>query len=230
MQISIIIPTLNEQENIGCLIAYLKKYGENNISDLIVVDGGSEDDTCKVAKAAGAEIYVASVKGRAPQMNYGASRAKGTLLYFLHADTLPPPSFATDIIAAVSEGYLIGCYRFKFNSDKLLLKINAFFTRFDRIMCRGGDQSLFITRQLFDQLNGFDKNLMIMEDYDIIQRARKIHEFKIMPKDMLVSARKYNHNNFFMVNMANFIIFMMYFLGFSQPAMVKTYKKMLDYR
>lgn len=228
MKISIIIPTLNEAENIRQLLPNLLKNGGKHLAEIIVVDANSPDDTLQIAKKMGAVALLSPHRGRAKQMNFGAKQASGEVLYFIHADTRPPASFTKDILAAIEEGYLIGSFRFKFNSDKYLLKINAFFTRFDRLMSRGGDQSLFITKSEFEALKGFDEHHRIMEDYEFIIRARKTLPFKIIPKSVTVSARKYEQNNYFRVNIANGIVYTLFLMGASQDTMIKTYNRLLN--
>lgn len=228
MQISIIIPTYNEAEHIEYLVNYLWQHGKDEVTQIFVIDGGSQDNTLEMAAKAGAEAFHSPNKGRAAQMNFGAALATGDILYFVHADSLPPETFVRDIAASINNGFPIGCYRFKFRSDKLMLRFNSYCTRFDRIMCRGGDQSLFVTRGVFDELNGY-KDFLIMEEYDFIIRARKKYPFSIMPKDVLVSARKYDHNSYFRVNLANLTVFLMFFAGFSQTKMVNTYKTMIKH-
>ena len=131
---------------------------------------------------------------------------------------------------AIAENYPIGCFRFRFNSDKKILRFNSYMTRFDRIWVRGGDQSLFITRTLFDSLEGYRDDFKIMEEYDLITRARQQATFKIIPKDVLVSDRKYDNNSFLKVQLANATVFTMYRFGASQDAMCKMYRRLLDYR
>jgi rSAM/selenodomain-associated transferase 2 len=228
--LSIIIPTYNEAENIGILINYLKKHSPENSVEIIISDGGSIDKTVKVAKEAGAAAVVSPKKGRAAQMNYGASMAKGETLYFIHADTFPPESFVLDIEDAVKRGFQIGRYQTRFDSDKFILKLNAFFTRFDLFVCYGGDQTLFMTKQLFNQINGYKEDMLIMEDYDIVSRAKRTGKYKIMKKSALVSARKYETNSWFKVQNANRTIVNMYKKGGSQQDMVSKYKEMLVYR
>ncbi|GAC1481030.1 MAG: hypothetical protein NVS1B13_02560 [Flavisolibacter sp.] len=142
--ISVIIPTYNESETILNLILYLKKFGGSNLKEIIVCDGGSQDDTLNKAKLAGAEVYTCAQNGRASQMNFGASIAQGSILYFVHADCLPPKSFAKDIRGSIQEGYSFGRFRTKFDSKNKILKINAFVTRFDLFIAYGGDKTLFI--------------------------------------------------------------------------------------
>ncbi len=227
--ISIIIPTYQEAENIGRLVGYLKKYAATD-TEIIVSDGASTDETVSLAQAAGAQVSLSPQKGRAAQMNHGASLAKGDILFFVHADTFPPQSFCNDITKAVSKGFGLGRYRTAFNSPSLILQLNAFFTRFDLFVCYGGDQTLFIQKNLFAQINGFNDGMRIMEDYDITVRARKLARYAILPANAMVSARKYDTNSWWKVQRANYTIVQMYKRGASQEAMVNQYRAMLDYR
>lgn len=229
MKVSIIIPTLNEAENIGKAVERLKAGSQGLHCDLIVVDGGSDDHTRAIASEAGAKV-LQTPPGRALQMNHGVEHSNGELLYFVHGDTLPPVDYLDKILKAVEEGYPVGCFRFRFDSDSWLLKVNAYFTRFNQIWCRGGDQSLFITREAFTSLGGYRNDYRIMEDYDLIIRARKQYPFKVIPDDVIVSARKYETNSYLRVQAANFVVFNMFRLGYSQEAMAKTYKRLLNYR
>jgi rSAM/selenodomain-associated transferase 2 len=229
MDISIIIPTYNEEEHIGPLVAHLWLNSQGLVREIVVIDGGSQDNTLNLAAQAGAQAYLSPRKGRAAQMNLGASMVQGAVLYFVHADSFPPATYVQDILEAIQAGYPLGCFRFRFNSDKLLLKINSYCTRFDRIMCRGGDQTLFLLRTVYDDLEGYKDDYLIMEEYDLILRARKKYPFRIIPKDVMVSARKYDHNGYFRVNLANLTVFMMFFAGFPQLKMVNTYKRMIQH-
>jgi rSAM/selenodomain-associated transferase 2 len=227
MKISIIIPVLNEAANIERLVNRLWQGGKDDIAELLVIDGCSNDDTVQRAEAAGATVLVAPCRGRALQMNYGAQFATGDVLYFVHGDTLPPESYMEDVQNVLKEGFPIGCFRFRFESSNPLLRINAYMTRFNYLWCRGGDQTLFVTRTLFDKLNGYCEDYVIMEEYDFIVRARAQHPFKIIQKDVLVSARKYEANGYFRVQFANFIAFNMFRFGFPQQRILDTYRRLL---
>lgn len=225
--ISIIIPTWNEVDNIGSLITELQKNGGNRLAEIIVVDGGSIDNTKKEAEKVGAVVMESAVKSRAAQMNLGAKKASGDIFYFVHADVKVPSSYTKDILEAVHKGYVMGSYRTQFDSPEKRYKFNAWCTRFKLIFCRGGDQTLFVTRKQFEALNGFDENYVIMEDYDIIQRSWRKSPFYIIPKTVTVSTRKYRNHHFLRVNFTHFYLFMMYFAGASPRKMAMRYSQLL---
>ena len=226
--ISIIIPTLNEAANIQKLLPYLQQYSQGKIKEIIVSDGGSDDGTLNFADALGAMGHQAAKSGRGAQLAAAAALASSEILYFVHADTIPPSSYVQDIHDALDSGYDFGCYRYRFDSSQLILKINAWFTRFPFIWCRGGDQSLFITRTFYDKIGGFDATQNIMEDFDIILRGKKQGgRFRIMPKNVLVSARKYHCNSYLRVNIANLIVFNMWRLGYEPATLKRTYYKLI---
>ncbi len=230
MKVSIIIPTYNEANYIGKLIHFLIENSDSSVIDIIVTDGGSQDNTIDIAKLAGANAVLCPDRGRAAQMNYGAGMAKGDLFYFVHADCLPPKEFVKDIQEAVERQYDLGRYRTRFDSKKSILKINAWFTRFDLFVCMGGDQTLFTTRSLFEQCKGFKEEMQIMEEYEFCHRAKKIGKYKILNGEALISSRKYEGNTWLNVQRANYKIVNMYKRGASQHDILETYKKMLTYR
>ena len=230
MTISIIIPTHNEESHIEKLVNFIHAHNTTDLVDLLVIDGGSTDKTCDLACKAGATVLHSPEKGRAGQMNFGAMHARGDILYFIHADCLPAASFMKDIQTSVSQGYDLGRYRTRFDTNKFILKINAWFTRFDLFACMGGDQTLFMRRELFESCKGFSPEMRIMEEYDLCRRARKAGKYKIMPGQALISARKYNHNTWLKVQLANAKVVRMFRNGASQEEMIETYHQMLNYR
>lgn len=230
MKISVIIPTWNEGERIGALVTFILQYGSSSIAEVIVADGSSTDNTVEKAQRSGAFTIPCSQRSRAVQMNAGAKHATGEILYFIHADIKLIPSFAEDLLKSVKEGYPCGCYRYVFDSTNPMLRINGYCTRFEGIMCRGGDQTLFVTKLAFEDISGFNEFFSIMEDYDFIIRLRKKYRFKIIPKNVIVSARKYETNSWLRVQMANLSVFIMFFLRQHPERMRLFYKKVLRYR
>ncbi len=192
MKISIIIPTYNESENIGHVLDHLQANSNpDNIEEVIVSDGISDDETLEIAREKGARIADHKHTGRARQMNAGARIARGDLFYFLHADTYPPEGFDRDILESVEKGYGAGSFRMKWDMDHPVLNFFAFFTRFNCQWCRGGDQSMFITRALFEKLGGFNEQYRFLEDYEIVPRIKKEAKFRVIQRDIITSARKY---------------------------------------
>ena len=226
MKISIIIPTYNEEEHIERIIAYLKKYAvSQHLEEIIVVDGWSSDNTLFLAQKAGARIFKMDNKSRPGQMNKGAQMAKGDVVYFLHADTLPPKNFSTDIFHALEKGFVGGTFRLRFDRDHWLLNAFCWFTRFNINMFRFGDQSLFVKKEIFDFARGFNTKLRIMEDQEIIGRIKKFGQFTVLKNPVTTSARKFEINGNVRLFMIFLRIFFMYKMGVSQDSLVSYYRK-----
>lgn len=224
--LSIIIPTYNEAESIGALLGYLRQHAGPG-TEVLVVDGGSSDDTANVAARAGAAVLLSPRKGRAAQLNYGAAQARGEVLYFLHADSYPPPAFAADIARALTQGYASGCYRLAFDHPHWFLRFSAWTTRFPFTFLRFGDQSLFVRRPLFAQLGGYREDLQVMEDQEIVARLRRAGRFRLLPGAVTTSARKYLANGVFRLQGIFTLIVLLYWAGVSQPRLVKLYRRLI---
>ncbi len=190
---SIIIPVLNEENTIERLVKYLLKAGSaENILEIILVDGGSTDGSLELMRELSGVRLHQSEKGRAIQMNAGASVAKGEVLYFLHADSFPPPDFDQKILAANSPS---GCFRLKFQpANSIWLKLAPWFTQFDSFLLRGGDQSLFVKAEVFKSLGGFDERYTIYEDVEFINRLKRNHDFSILNDFVTTSSRRFQEN------------------------------------
>ncbi|GAB3820716.1 TIGR04283 family arsenosugar biosynthesis glycosyltransferase [Pontibacter rugosus] len=226
MKLSIIIPTLNEEAEIGKLLVYLQQHTSIG-TEIIVADGQSTDATRRIAEEMGARVLLNGFKGRAPQMNAGAMAASGDVLYFLHADTYPPAGFEAQIRKAVEEGFGSGCFRLKFDVPHWFLRINAWFTRFDVNAVRFGDQSLFVLRDIFHESEGFDERLLLLEDQEIIERLRRIKPFIVLPHRVTTSARKYKVHGIYRLQVGYYLIYTLYKLGVPQEQLMLVYKRLL---
>lgn len=226
-KISIIIPTLNEVDAIHRLLLYVKKELSKTIPfELIVVDGGSSDGTQNKVQSLHKDVIVlSSAKGRAKQLNSGAKIATGDILYFLHCDSFPPADFDLEIAKQVKKGHFSGCFRMKFDDTHPVLWVSQWFTRFNHISCRGGDQSLFVTKSLFDEMGGYNENYSIYEDNEIIKRLYQISKFVVIPRYIITSARRYKKNGVLRLQYHFTIIHLKRRLGHSTESMLAYYKK-----
>ncbi len=225
--ITVVIPTYNEALHLNKTILSLQQNdAEQLIAEIIVSDGGSTDGTAKIAGAvAGVRFVKSNKKGRAAQMNYGASLATAGIIYFIHADTTTQKYFTTDIKHALANGYNAGCFTLQFDYAHWFLKANAWFTRFNINAIRFGDQSLFVTAALFAAVGGFSENHIVMEDQEIVKRLKKQERFTVIKKPVTTSARKYLLNGIYKTQGIFFLIYFMYQMGYSQQRLVATYKK-----
>ena len=226
--VSIVIPTYNEAAGIGALLTYLRQTTADEPElEIIVADGGSTDDTRVEARRAGATVVRSPRKGRAAQLNYGARQSTGDILYFLHADSYPPPSFLADLRRARWQGYGSGCYRLAFDHGHWFLRFSAWCTRLPLLLVRFGDQSLFVQRELFARIGGFREDLLVMEDQEIVRRLQVQEPFRVLPRAVTTSARKYLENGVFRLQAAFALIAGFYWLGVSQSRLVGLYRRLI---
>lgn len=229
--ISIIIPAHNELENLSNRIPYLESMiasydGEAEV--VVIVSKSTTDETMKLKPGRNIHMHQSANNGRAVQMNEGVGHAKGDILAFLHADVIPPDNFLQDMESAINSGIEAGFFSYQFDSDSWLLRVNAYFTGRDGLFTGGGDQCLFIRRQVFEELGGFDTEQVIMEDFDFFWRMKKSGvRYSIVQNDMTVSARKYETNSYIRVNLANLILISLFKAGWPAPKLKRLHDKLL---
>ena len=229
--ISIIIPVLNEAANINRLLAHLiEKSAGGHISEIIVVDGCSQDNTAALVKEFSKTSTITiqlihSERGRARQMNTGAKVSLGGVLYFLHADSLPPQNFDSLIISEIEKQQLAGCFKMRFDSNHWWLSLVSWATRFNWSVCRGGDQSLFISKALFDKIGGFDQEYIIYEDQILTNQLYKRKQFVVIQHRIVTSARLYQKKGVWKVQYHFFMIYLKKWLGGSADEIFTYYKK-----
>lgn len=226
MKISIIIPTYNEADVISkTLSELLKRQSEAClIQDIIVVDAHSPDKTQDLVREFKTVKLVTSEKGRPQQMNLGAQHAKAEILYFLHADSLPPQNYDKLIVDAVSKHYGAGCFRMKFNDKHPWMRFISWLTKFNYRACRGGDQSLFVTKTLFETSGGYDKEFLIFEDHEIIGKLYNYTQFIVIQKTLISSARRYRDKGILKLQVLFWAMYFKKFMGASPEALFKFYK------
>ncbi len=188
MTVSIIIPTLNEA---SCLGETLPRLRVEQPGEIIVVDGGSTDATCKLASAA--DCLLETSRGRAAQMNRGAAAARGDVLLFLHADcTLEPGSLHVLERCLARPGIAAGCFQMYVGADGRAFRLIDYCAT-ARVRLTGliyGDQGLFVERRLFERIGGFPP-LRFMEDVFISKALRRYGRMVVVPKKILVSPRRW---------------------------------------
>ncbi|MFH6604306.1 TIGR04283 family arsenosugar biosynthesis glycosyltransferase [Maribacter algicola] len=226
--VSIIIPAHNEKKNLERLLGYLEKSNIKNAEVIVAFSEATDDGQIDVRKPSFANFLRCKGQGRAFQMNSGANAAKGGILVFLHADVIPPETFLTDIANVMNKGYDAGFFSYRFDSNSLLLKINALFTARDGFFTGGGDQCLFIKKPVFERLGRFDENQIVMEDFEFFQRMKK-HKvrYTIIKNDLIVSARKYLHNSYIRVNLSNLLLVILFKFGYPPHKLKSLYGKLI---
>lgn len=194
MNISIIIPTLNEATRLASTLARVQSVLPR--SELIVADGGSTDETRSIARTSGA-LVVESARGRGRQLAGGAEVAHGNLLLFLHADTLLPSNTAEVLARAFADNRAqIGTFRLCFDTGGWFLRACAWFTRYDSVFTRFGDQTIVVRRDFYAQLGGFPA-WPLFEDVELLRRARRRTRIISFPAHVTTSARRFERTGHF---------------------------------
>ncbi len=219
--ISVVMPTLNAAETIGPVLGrVLDSFGV----EVVVVDGGSEDDTVAYADAAGAKVIETS-PGRAHQMNAGAGAASGKILLFLYPDTLLPKGWDTLIRKAFSDEVVMGA--FNLNVDEQLPGVRlvewGVKVRSEAFAFPCGDQGLFMKRETFEQIGGFPDQ-PILEDYELVRRMRKTGRIVILPEPVVTSAKKWKQHGVSKTLLMDQLILFAYRLHIPQKWLRKIYK------
>ena len=224
--ITIIIPILNEAKTIGKLLQYLiDNASKQKDLEIIVVDGGSTDNSQKIVQTFKNVNLLNYEKGRAKQMNLGAKHANNDLLYFLHADSFPPKYYDKHILDEIEKGNNAGCFRMRFDNKHWWLRLASWLTQFRWRACRGGDQSQFITKALFDDIGGFDDRYIIYEDNILINELYKRNEFVVINKKLKTSARRYEEHGVWKLQYHFWTIYVKKWLGASAEELLSYYKK-----
>lgn len=192
IKISIVIPCLNEA-------GFLEKTIENCLKlqgnfEIIVVDGGSIDDTLSIAKEFKNVKIFNSNKGRAAQMNYGAKKANGAVFLFLHADTFLPKNTYNLITKHLQKPeYIGGSFRLLLDKPHPFLNFYTWCSRFSLEFFTYGDHAIFVKKEVFKVIGGF-KTISFMEDIEIQKRLRQKGKFKKLKDYVLTSGRRFEKN------------------------------------
>lgn len=227
---SIIVPVLNEAEQINSLIENIRNQGSGHCYEIIVVDGDPQGNTIEVIQDKNV-IVITTEKNRARQMNTGAAAAGGETLIFLHADTKLPDNALEKISRVLkNQKYVGGAFNLGIDSDRLFLKYIAvranMRSRSNRIPY--GDQAVFIRKNYFDKIGGF-KEIPLMEDIDLMRRIKKDgKKIYILPDKVMTSPRRWERDGMFYTTMRNHVLVALFYLGVSPTRLAKHYWKNSD--
>lgn len=221
--ISIIIPTLNEEKVIENFLKELSKLDGDK--EIILVDGGSSDNTVEIASKYGKVIK--SKKGRAFQMNAGAKAATGGILWFLHCDSKIKENCLEEIKKAIDEGYIGGGFGLNFyDLGSKFMKFVSITSNW-RARYMGlyfGDQAIFVRRDIFESIGGF-KEIDIMEDWDFSKKLNKTGNMKMVNSTVGTSARRFKQGGQLKTLLLMHKIKILYMLGVAPSKLNKIYRE-----
>lgn len=221
--VSIIIPVLNEAAIIQPTLEELRF---NCDAEIIVVDGGSEDNTAEIARTTGVKTIVVS-GGKSAQMNAGAKIARGEILLFLHIDTHLPANFAELIVQTLDRaGVIAGAFELAIEGKERSLRWVEMLVklRSHLLSLPYGDQAIFVAKQTFVDIGGFAE-LPIMEDFELIQRLKRQGKIAIAPGAVVTSGRRWQKLGVWQTTIINQLIIAGYYLGISPTKLSKFYRR-----
>jgi rSAM/selenodomain-associated transferase 2/rSAM/selenodomain-associated transferase 1 len=219
--LSVIIPALDEEAHIEETILN----AQSPDAEVIVVDGGSGDSTVKRAERAGAAV-LRGPRGRALQQNAGAAAASGSVLLFLHADTLLPKDYVTQVFETLMDRRVaLGAFRFRTDLDRPLMRGIEFTTHIRSRYLRlpYGDQALFLRKSHFQAAGGFPE-MPIAEDLVFVRLVSKLGRVGIAPADAITSARRWKEVGLLRTTLINQVILAGFALGISPKTLARLYR------
>jgi rSAM/selenodomain-associated transferase 2 len=222
IMISVVIPVLNEAQTIKSSLSRLRE--EMVHHEIVVVDGGSLDNTMEVVGAFPDVERVYSSKGRGCQMNRGAEAAQGDILLFLHADTYLPRGGLSMIESLMGdEGVVAGSFSLSFDYPSPFLRLLSLLSRINHILFTYGDQGLFLSRDLFEGIGGF-LEIPIMEDVEIQKRLRSLGRFVKIRQPVVTSARRFLSRGIIRQQILNTILVLLYHMGVAPSRLGRFYR------
>ena len=224
MSIAIIVPAFNEGATIEAMLRALQPFREKG-HKVIVVDGGSRDETRGIAAAFADQVLIAA-RGRARQMNAGAASATSAVLWFLHADTLAPRDATEQIMQALGRGYRWGRFDVRLTEQKWSLRMVAWMM--NRRSCltgiATGDQGMFVERALFEVLEGYPDQ-PLMEDVELSRRLKRWGRPACLAGPLVTSARRWERYGVWRTIALMWRLRLAYFCGTDPHELQRRYEK-----
>ena len=224
-KISIIIPTINEANNLPLLLSDLSSIQKEG--EIIIVDCGSEDKTVEIANIYGAKVYKSGERNRGLQLNIGAKNSKGDWLIFLHADTRLTHDWFKKINSFLNgDKNYIYYFKFKINHEKIIFRVLEILVNLRSQFLKQpyGDQGLVIHRTTYFKNNGFRK-IPLMEDVDFLRRLKNKKKLKQLNLPIFISSRKWEKTNIFLQALKNWNFRRRWLKGESTKSIYSDYYK-----
>ena len=224
IKLSIIIPTLNESKRLPLLLSDLSEI--NNKSEILIIDSTSKDKTRDIAFINGTRFYKVNKRNRGLQLNYGAQKAQGEWLLFIHADSRLKLNWSRKIEDILKrDSNFIYYFNFKVNNKSFTYRFLEFFVNLRCFLFKTpyGDQGLLISKKNFKTYGGF-KTIPLMEDFDFISRINK-KNLRSLKTSIFTSSRKWDEINFVWQSLKNWHLRRLMLKGFSINRIYKDYYK-----
>ena len=219
--ITVIVPTLNESESIGGLLGVLKD--ADQLLTIIVVDGGSTDNTVEIAESHNVKVIHAS-PGRGSQMHAGALIAEGEVFWFIHADTIPPLAAVSEMRFALKDPRVAaGNFSVRFEGRSIASQfLTWLYPQLRRLGLIYGDSAIFVRRDVYERVSGF-RPFPIFEDVDLIRRVKKEGEIVTLPATLVTSSRRFEKRSFALTFIRWMFLQLLYWVGVSPTFLGRMY-------
>ncbi|MGD9629669.1 MAG: TIGR04283 family arsenosugar biosynthesis glycosyltransferase [Pyrinomonadaceae bacterium] len=221
-EVSIIVPALNEARDIGRLLGTLRAFREQ--AEIIVVDGGSSDETINIAREHGA-IVIEAPRGRGSQLHAGACVATGDIFWFLHADSIPPADALAEIrLAFEDEGSVVGNFELRFDGDSRAARFMTwFYPQVRKLGLIYGDSGIFVRRRIYDEVGGVSP-IPLFEDLDLVRRLKRAGKLVHLDAELLTSSRRFEGRPFIPVFLRWVFFQSLYWIGVSPHRLASRYR------
>jgi rSAM/selenodomain-associated transferase 2 len=221
--VSIIVPTLNEEAHILPTLKALEQLPGDK--EIVVVDGGSTDATLELARSQAVTVLDAP-RGRGPQMHAGALAAAGSVLWFVHADTIPPPAALHEIETALEDQSVVaGNFGLLFDGgSRAARRLTSIYPLLRLLRLCYGDSGIFVRKRVYEQIGGF-RALALFEDLDLLRRLRRAGRFVHLPCSIVTSSRRFEQHNFGLIWLHWTSLQLLYWCGVSPNRLARWYRQ-----